>query len=52
MPSPLPLLRFLVLWLPALVQAHTLQLESCHTDRIILQPWLQVHEDDRGVSDP
>lgn len=48
MPSPFTLLWFLVLWLPALAQAHTLQLEACDTDRIILQPWLQVHEDTRG----
>lgn len=48
MPSPFVLLWILVLWLPALAQAQTLQLESCHTERIILQPWLQVHEDVRG----
>lgn len=48
MPSPFTVLWFLVLWLPGVVQAHTLQLASCDADRIILQPWLQVHEDIHG----
>lgn len=48
MPSPLALLWLIVLWLPALSQAQTLELASCDTDRIILQPWLQVHEDAHG----
>lgn len=48
MPSPLALLWLIVLWLPALSQAQSLELASCDTDRIILQPWLQVHEDAHG----
>ncbi len=48
MSPPLALLWLTLLWLPALVQAQTLQLESCRAERTILQPWLQVHEDARG----
>ena len=48
MPSPLALLWLILLWLPALVQAQTLQLASCDSERILLQPWLQVHEDVSG----
>jgi len=38
----------LLFWLPTLAPAQALQLESCQTERIILQPWLQVYEDARG----
>lgn len=48
MSPPLALLWLTLLWLPALVQAQVLQLESCRAERTILQPWLQVHEDVRG----
>ncbi|WP_185265919.1 hybrid sensor histidine kinase/response regulator [Halopseudomonas xiamenensis] len=48
MSPPLALLWLTLLWLPALAQAQTLQLESCRAERTILQPWLQVHEDARG----
>lgn len=40
----------IVLCLPVLAQAQTqaLQLESCQTERTLLQPWLQVYEDVHG----
>ena len=45
---PLVLLWFVLLWLPALAQAKALQLASCDSERIDLQPWLQVYEDVYG----
>lgn len=47
--SPAAVLWLIFLfWLPALVDAKVLQLESCQAERIILQPWLQVYEDVHG----
>jgi signal transduction histidine kinase/CheY-like chemotaxis protein len=48
MPSPLALLWFIVLCLPVLAQAQVLQIESCQSERTLLQPWLQVYEDVHG----
>lgn len=44
----LVLLWFVLLCLPALASAQTLQLESCDNERIVLQPWLQMYEDIPG----
>lgn len=47
-PLPLALVWLVLLWLPALAQAKALQLASCDSERIDLQPWLQVYEDVYG----